>query len=151
MLLTFNKYFQCHCSPGWTGADCSERQCPEGKHGAECTENCECEIENTESCHPYDGKCDCKPGWSRYVSQNFLKKSSRHYCGVIQRFQKRNVFKLLLFADEVLRFICFAAQHVIVLVRSSNTENCVPFNATAKTTLNVRHSMENVSVHQVRK
>lgn len=54
----------CHCMPGWSGVDCTERVCPENKFGFECNETCECEPGNTELCHPWDGKCDCKPGWS---------------------------------------------------------------------------------------
>lgn len=38
--------------------------CPEDRFGQHCTEKCECDENNTEMCHPYDGKCSCKAGWS---------------------------------------------------------------------------------------
>ena len=42
-----------------------ESQCPEGKHGAECSAECRCQ--NGGTCSPTSGKCYCTPGWT--VSQ----------------------------------------------------------------------------------
>lgn len=54
----------CHCAPGFIGSDCSMRACPENKYGPECAETCECDADHTESCHPHDGSCACKAGYS---------------------------------------------------------------------------------------
>lgn len=32
--------------------------------GETCLHACECDKNNTKSCHPWTGKCDCKAGWS---------------------------------------------------------------------------------------
>lgn len=37
--------------------------CTNGRYGANCKENCTCELGNTEVCNPENGACTCKPGW----------------------------------------------------------------------------------------
>jgi hypothetical protein len=53
----------CRCLEGWTGRDCEERACPVGKFGANCSQTCLCNADNTELCHPRTGACSCKAGW----------------------------------------------------------------------------------------
>lgn len=33
-------------------------------YGELCQTPCECDKNNTKSCHPFTGKCDCNAGWS---------------------------------------------------------------------------------------
>uniref|UniRef100_A0A096LPS9 Platelet endothelial aggregation receptor 1 n=1 Tax=Poecilia formosa TaxID=48698 RepID=A0A096LPS9_POEFO len=51
----------CACLAGWTGAICTE-QCPEGRFGKNCSEECVCH--NGAKCDPLTGRCQCREGFT---------------------------------------------------------------------------------------
>ncbi|PWA24948.1 hypothetical protein CCH79_00015499 [Gambusia affinis] len=51
----------CACLAGWTGAICTE-QCPEGRFGKNCSEECVCH--NDAKCEPLTGRCQCREGFT---------------------------------------------------------------------------------------
>ncbi|GBN31644.1 Multiple epidermal growth factor-like domains protein 6 [Araneus ventricosus] len=53
----------CLCPPGRTGKKCTKR-CSPLHYGANCQRKCRCLWNNTKSCHPQTGECQCKNGWS---------------------------------------------------------------------------------------
>ncbi|XP_077986878.1 uncharacterized protein LOC144441201 [Glandiceps talaboti] len=48
-------------APAVITLDLSATGCPKGKYGGNCNKNCTCE--NNSTCHPFNGACDCAPGW----------------------------------------------------------------------------------------
>ncbi|VDN22970.1 unnamed protein product, partial [Cylicostephanus goldi] len=67
----------CKCERGYKGPDCKQRVCEEDMYGLDCSKQCTCVMENTESyqynarsfhtftsrCAPDTGYCRCKPGY----------------------------------------------------------------------------------------
>ncbi|XP_078577626.1 uncharacterized protein LOC144862737 [Branchiostoma floridae x Branchiostoma japonicum] len=65
---------QCLCKMGWHGNKCQGNICPyqppqyssehytDEFHWPYCIP-CHCNQDNTESCHPWGGHCECNPGW----------------------------------------------------------------------------------------
>eukprot|EP00066_Takifugu_rubripes_P027270 XP_011616536.1 PREDICTED: multiple epidermal growth factor-like domains protein 10 [Takifugu rubripes] len=62
---------QCQCERGWRGDDCSSgrnlgavctEQCPEGRFGPNCTEECVCH--NRGECDTKTGQCQCAKGFT---------------------------------------------------------------------------------------
>ncbi|GFX21494.1 multiple epidermal growth factor-like domains protein 6 [Trichonephila clavipes] len=57
----------CICPPGRRGRRCTTR-CPHSYYGPNCLKMCKCirynTQNNTETCHPQTGQCNCKEGWS---------------------------------------------------------------------------------------
>uniref|UniRef100_A0A3P9PU63 Platelet endothelial aggregation receptor 1 n=1 Tax=Poecilia reticulata TaxID=8081 RepID=A0A3P9PU63_POERE len=51
----------CACLAGWTGSICTE-QCPEGRFGKNCSEECVCH--NGAKCDPLTGRCQCREGFT---------------------------------------------------------------------------------------
>ncbi|PIO56060.1 EGF-like domain protein [Teladorsagia circumcincta] len=54
----------CKCERGYKGPDCKQRVCDEDMYGQDCSKQCTCIMENTESCAPDTGYCRCKPGFA---------------------------------------------------------------------------------------
>lgn len=52
---------ECECAKGFAGPRCAE-VCPEGRFGANCSEECRCE--NGGKCHHVSGECTCAPGFT---------------------------------------------------------------------------------------
>ncbi|PIO59759.1 laminin EGF-like protein [Teladorsagia circumcincta] len=54
----------CKCERGYKGPDCKQRVCDDDMYGQDCSKQCTCIMENTESCAPDTGYCRCKPGFA---------------------------------------------------------------------------------------
>ncbi|VDO81505.1 unnamed protein product, partial [Heligmosomoides polygyrus] len=54
----------CKCERGYKGSDCKQRVCDEDMYGQDCSKQCTCVMQNTESCAPDTGYCRCKPGFA---------------------------------------------------------------------------------------
>ena len=52
----------CTCSPGYTGDLCQNR-CEKGYFGFNCSQNCQCDDDNSIDCDHVTGRCRCKPEW----------------------------------------------------------------------------------------
>ncbi|XP_060593463.1 multiple epidermal growth factor-like domains protein 11 isoform X2 [Ruditapes philippinarum] len=66
---TNSQLTMCNCEgTGYHGDTCAVRDCEEGKYlvpgtSAAC-QDCSCNWNNTDSCHPKSGSCSCKPGYT---------------------------------------------------------------------------------------
>ncbi|RCN27272.1 EGF-like domain protein, partial [Ancylostoma caninum] len=75
----------CKCERGYKGPDCKQRVCDEDMYGLDCSKQCTCIMENTESCAPDTGYCRCKPGYAgdsceRICSKLFWGKDCANTC-----------------------------------------------------------------------
>ncbi|XP_025084650.1 fibrillin-1-like isoform X2 [Pomacea canaliculata] len=56
--------FNCSCKAGYSmiGQTCTV--CSAFKYGFGCSSNCQCDVNNSQSCDPFTGSCTCKQGWT---------------------------------------------------------------------------------------
>ncbi|XP_060579778.1 multiple epidermal growth factor-like domains protein 10, partial [Ruditapes philippinarum] len=54
--------------------------CPEGYYGENCTKTCDCDNDNTVSCDPGNGACNCSEGWSGVRCQEDINECDTNTC-----------------------------------------------------------------------
>ena len=59
-------------------------ECPEGKFGLGCAQNCSCE--NGAACGHVTGACDCKPGYTGASCESGMSAKSLHDCVLLNFF-----------------------------------------------------------------
>ncbi|XP_053387236.1 fibrillin-2-like [Mercenaria mercenaria] len=59
--------FECRCDKGYLKTESKMCEvCQNGTFGYNCSRECECNQQNTESCNHVEGNCKCKTGWTDF-------------------------------------------------------------------------------------
>ncbi|KAL5014723.1 hypothetical protein ScPMuIL_008993 [Solemya velum] len=75
-----NGSYTCECKKGYklTGVECLE--CEDYKYGINCSETCQCTMDQTETCDKVSGYCTCSDGWMGTLCEEDINECDENPC-----------------------------------------------------------------------